>query len=97
VVQTIERTKATPGATWSDAQAWVRQADPVADAAARAIGGYSAIGTSQRREETYMRPFRHAYVNHAVSAAVSSADGAGNPRQVNGLSRGQHGRGDQHG
>jgi hypothetical protein len=35
-------------------------------------------------------------VSPAVNAAVSTADSAGNPQQINGL-RGRYGRGDQHG
>jgi hypothetical protein len=70
VVQAIERTKATVGATWADTQAWVRQADPVADDAVRAVGGYPAMGMSQRREETFQRPFRLAYVTAATGGAT---------------------------
>jgi hypothetical protein len=70
VVQLINRTKDTAGATWAHTQAWVLEADPVADAAVRAVGGYPAIGTSQRREETYMRPFRQAYVNAVTGGAT---------------------------
>jgi hypothetical protein len=71
VVQAIERTKEARGATWADTQRWVTEVDPVADAAVRAVGGYQSIGTSQRREETFQRPFRLAYVRAAVNGGRS--------------------------
>jgi hypothetical protein len=70
VLQSIDRTKATESATWADTAAWVSSADPVAHTAVLAVGGYQRIGTSQRREETFQRPFRLAYVNAAMARSA---------------------------
>jgi hypothetical protein len=70
VVQSIDRTKRTTGATWADTAAWVNAADPAAHIAVLAVGGFQAIGTSQRREETFQRPFRTAYVNAVLGRSA---------------------------
>jgi hypothetical protein len=70
VVRELERVIASNGTlTWAAAEAAVRKADPVAHASVLALGSYTLIGRSQRREETYQRSFRQTYVNEAMGGS----------------------------
>jgi hypothetical protein len=70
-VQVLDAVIATGGReSWADAERRVREADQHAHATVLAIGGYAAIGRSQRREEVYLRPFRQTYVMQVTGGSA---------------------------